>query len=134
MGARRRFRRISVVRVIVVDDSPAVRARLVAMLCELPGVDVVAEAWDGGEALHLVRIHAPDVVILDLNMPGVSGLEALSHIKAPPSPPLVIVLTNHPQERYRLACERVGADFFFDKSRDFDRVASTVAAIATAKS
>jgi DNA-binding NarL/FixJ family response regulator len=122
------------VRVIVVDDSPVVRARLVAMLAEAPGVSVVGEAGDGPEALRLVRMHAPDVVVLDLNLPGMNGLEVLAVLKARPSPPVVIMFTNHPHERYRHACMRSGADFFFDKSRDFDLVVVTVAAVATAKS
>ncbi|MGO8995732.1 MAG: response regulator transcription factor [Polyangiaceae bacterium] len=121
-------------RVIVVDDSPAVRARLVAMLGETHDVQVVAEAWEGAEALRLVRLHAPDAVILDLNLPGMSGLDVLTVLKAEPSPPVVIILTNHPHDRYRAACLRGGADFFFDKSRDFDRVALAVAAAATPKS
>jgi two-component system, NarL family, response regulator DevR len=122
------------VRVILVDDSPAVRARLASMLGEAAGVVVVAEAWDGPEALRLVRLHAPDVVVLDLNLPGMSGLEVLAVIKASPAPPVVIILTNHPHERYRVACLRAGADFFFDKSGDFDRVAGAVASTATPKS
>jgi DNA-binding NarL/FixJ family response regulator len=122
------------VRVIVVDDSPVVRARLVAMLTEAPGITVVGEACDGPEALRLVRAHAPDIVVLDLNLPGMNGLEVLALVKMRPSPPVVIILTNHPHDRYRLACMQGGADFFFDKSCDFDRVLLTVAAVATAKS
>jgi DNA-binding NarL/FixJ family response regulator len=122
------------VRVIIVDDSRAVRARLATMLGEAAGVVVVAEAWDGPEALRLVRLHAPDVVVLDLNLPGMSGLEVLAVVKARPVPPVVIILTNHPHERYRVACLRAGADFFFDKSRDFDRVAGAVVSTATQKS
>jgi len=122
------------VRVIIVDDSPVVRARLVTMLAEAPGVRVVGEAWDGPEALRLVRTHAPDVVVLDLNLPGMNGLEVLALLKEDPSPPVVIVLTNHPHDRYRLACVRAGADFFFDKSRDIERVVVTVTAVATTRS
>jgi DNA-binding NarL/FixJ family response regulator len=115
------------VRVIVVDDSPAVRARIVSLLGEEGGVEVVGEAWEGAQAVLLVRLHAPDVVVLDLNLPGLNGIEVLALIKAEPSPPVVVVLTNHPQSGYRDECLRSGADFFFDKSRDFDRVAGAVA-------
>jgi DNA-binding NarL/FixJ family response regulator len=122
------------VRVLVVDDSSVVRARLVAMLGEARDVRVVAEAWDGAEAVRLARAHLPDAVVLDLNLPGMSGLEVLAILKAEPSPPLVIVLTNHPHARYRAECLRSGADFFFDKSVDFDRVALAVASVAAPKS
>jgi DNA-binding NarL/FixJ family response regulator len=122
------------VRVIVVDDSPVVRVRLVNLLSEAGGVRVVAEAWDGFEAVRLVRLHAPDAVILDLNLPGMSGLEVLAIVKREPLPPVVIVLTNHPLERYRAECLRNGADFFFDKSNDFDRVIAAVVSVAPLKS
>jgi DNA-binding NarL/FixJ family response regulator len=108
--------------------------RLVSLLGEAGDVEVVAEAADGREAVALARAHAPDVVVLDLNLPELSGLEVLAVLKAERSPPVVIVLTNHSQETYRDACLRGGADFFFDKSRDFDRVAAAVASIATRKS
>jgi DNA-binding NarL/FixJ family response regulator len=120
------------VRVIVVDDSRAVRARLVALLDEASGVVVVGEACDGAEAVALARLHVPDAVVLDLNLPGMSGLEVLAWLKAQPSPPAVIVLTNHAHAGYRDECIRGGADFFFDKSHDFDRVAMAVASVATA--
>jgi DNA-binding NarL/FixJ family response regulator len=118
------------VRVLVVDDSPRVRARVVHLLAEASGVEVVAEAQDGREAIELVRSHAPDVVVLDLSLPALGGLEVLALLKAETRPPAVIVLTNHAHEGYRAACLRGGADFFFDKSRDFDRIVAAVAALA----
>ena len=121
-------------RVIIIDDSAAVRARLVAMLAEAPGVDVVAATRDGFEGVTLARLHAPDAVILDLNLPGISGLEVLDLLKARPNPPVVIVLTNHPHACYRAACMRGGADFFFDKSCDFERLVVAVGALATSRS
>jgi DNA-binding NarL/FixJ family response regulator len=134
MGPRPGESTVTWVRVLVVDDSPAVRARLVTLLREEHDIHVVAEAWDGDEAIRLARVHTPDVVVLDLNLPGLSGLEVLALLKAEPAPPVVIVLTNHPYDRYRGACLRGGADFFFDKSRDFDRVTSAVASAAPRKS
>lgn len=121
-------------RVVVVEDSLPVRARLVAMLGEARDVQVVGEAWNGPEAVRLVRLHAPDAVVLDLNLPGMSGLEVLALLKAEPTPPVVIVLTNHAHERYRAACLRGGADFFLDKSGDLDRVVGAVASAATRRS
>jgi DNA-binding NarL/FixJ family response regulator len=121
------------VRVVVVEDSLPVRARLVAMLTEAQDVNVVAQAWNGPEALRLVRLHGPDAVVLDLNLPGMSGLEVLALLKAEPTPPIVIILTNHAQERYRAACLRSGADYFLDKSGDLDRVATAVASAAARK-
>jgi two-component system, NarL family, response regulator DevR len=113
------------VRVLVVDDSPAIRARLVAMLREVPGVEPY-EAAGADEALEAIRASAPDLVVLDVHMPGMSGIDVLPIIKALPSPPVVVILTSHPTEHHRRISLAQGADFFFDKSRDFARVVELV--------
>jgi CheY-like chemotaxis protein len=109
------------VRVLVVDDSPEVRARLVAMLVEVSATHIVEEAANGDDALLRIEARAPDIVFLDLHMPGKNGLSVLAALKAKPSPPVVVVLTNHPTEHYRRECMAHGADYFFDKSKHFDR-------------
>jgi two-component system response regulator EvgA len=120
-------------RSLVVDDSPAVRARLCALLREA-GITVVAEACEGEEALRLVRRHAPDAVVLDLQMPAMDGFKVLRELRKVPSPPRVVVLTNLTLESYRLECLRLGADAFLDKSKDFELVAAAVFGRATQKS
>ncbi|AYV29579.1 response regulator [Streptomyces goshikiensis] len=67
-------------RVLVADDNPVVRAGLTALLATAEGIEVIAQAADGGEALHLTRLHAPDVILLDVRMPGVDGISALPHL------------------------------------------------------
>jgi CheY-like chemotaxis protein len=114
------------VRILVVDDSPAIRARLVAMLREVPGVEPY-EAAAADEALEAIRASAPDVVVLDVHMPGMSGIDVLPIIKALPSPPVVVILTSHPTDHHRRLSIAHGADFFFDKSLDFARVVELVA-------
>jgi CheY-like chemotaxis protein len=109
------------VRVLIVDDSPAIRARLLSMMREVPGLDL-DEASGADEALETVRARRPDVVVLDLHMPGKSGLEILPAMKALLSPPMIVVLTGHPTEHHRRLCLAQGADYFFDKSREFARV------------
>lgn len=103
------------------DDSPAVRARLVAMLAEVPGAQV-GEATGAEEALELIIRTRPKLVVLDLHLPGRNGLELLPDIKSLPLPPVVVVLTSHPTAYHERQCIARGADFFFDKSRDFARV------------
>jgi CheY-like chemotaxis protein len=115
------------VRILVVDDSPGIRARLVAMLLEVPGVEA-REAAGADEALEVIRTWRPDLVVLDLHMPGRSGLEVLPAIKTLPSAPVIVVLTSHPTDHHRRLCVAQGADFFFDKSRDFARVVELVRA------
>jgi DNA-binding NarL/FixJ family response regulator len=113
------------VRILVVDDSPAVRARLVAMLVEVPGVEL-REVDRASQALEVAGDWLPDVVVLDLSMPDRSGLEILPAMKSLPVPPTVIVLTNHCTSHHMRRCLAMGADFFFDKSRDFGRVVEIV--------
>jgi len=117
---------LSVGSVLIVDDSPVLRARLAELLREA-GVEDVVEAGDADEALAFVYAHAPSFIVLDIHMPGRGGLSILPLLRAAPSAPLVVVLTNDPAERYRRECVARGAAFFFDKSRDFERAVAIVA-------
>ncbi len=113
-------------RVLVVDDSAVVRGRLAALLREICTDAIVAEARDGEEALALVRTVAPDLVILDLQLPGRGGLEILVSLKQLPEPPRVLILTNHATDPHRREGLARGADYFFDKSMEFERVAQVL--------
>lgn len=110
------------VRVLVADDSSLLRRLLCDAIREVDGVEVVAEAADGAEALDGVHAHAPGVVVLDLQMPVMGGLTALHRLRSDGPRPRVIVLTNHADAMYRSACLAAGADHFFDKSAGIDRV------------
>ena len=83
-----------------------------------------------GCALAMLAARAPDVVVLDIHMPGKSGIAALPMLKRASAAPVVIVLTNDPSEHHRRECLARGAHFFFDKSRHFDRVLDVVADLA----
>ncbi len=96
-----------------------------SLLRDVPDV-TPSEASGAEQALDLVRREGTDLVILDLHMPGKSGLEILPLLKAIPAAPLVIVLTSHPTELHRRQCMALGADYFFDKSRDFARVLDVI--------
>ena len=80
-------------KVIIADDEPLARARLRALLEGEPGVEVVAEAADGGAALHACAEHHPDLVLLDIAMPGIDGLEAARHLAAFEPRPAVVFCT-----------------------------------------
>ena len=83
------------VRVVIVDDAPRVRDRLKALLhVDAPYAEVVGEASEARAAIRLIRDRRPDVVILDLQLVGASGLEVLRAIKLAPHAPVVIMLTN----------------------------------------
>lgn len=109
-------------KVFISDDSATVRERLVTMALELPEIAVVGQAEDAPGSLDAIRQTRPDVVILDIRMSGGSGIEVLRRLKKMAPAPAVIMLTNFAYEQYRKKCEEAGADFFFDKSTEFDRV------------
>jgi len=117
-------------RVLVADDSSLLRRLLRDATAEVEGVEVVAEAADGVTAVAEARKHAPGVVVLDLQMPVVNGLSALPMLLDRPTRPCVIMLTNHSDEAYRAACLAAGADHFFDKSSEFDRVLDVLRQLA----
>ena len=113
-------------RVLIVDDSTVVRERVVAMLSDLqPGIEVVGQAGEVNEAILAARRLKPDAVILDISMPGKSGIEALQAITRDTPAPLVMMLTNYPYSQYREKCMEAGADFFYDKSTEFCKVSET---------
>jgi DNA-binding NarL/FixJ family response regulator len=109
-------------KVFVVDDSPLVRERLVSLLSEVQGVDVVGSADSAEEGIEGISRSKPDVAVLDIRMPAGNGIMVLEEIKQQESPPTVIMLTNYPYPQYRKKCMDAGADYFFDKSGEFHKV------------
>jgi DNA-binding NarL/FixJ family response regulator len=109
-------------KVYVVDDSEPVRERLIDMLSELEEVGIIGATGDPQEAKASIRKLAPDAVILDIRLPGGSGIEVLRSIKREKLAPLVIMLTSYPYPQYRKECEDAGADYFLNKSTEFDRI------------
>lgn len=106
-------------RVVVADDSDPVRERIVSLLCELPRVRVAGEAADVQGAIDSVCRLRPHLVLLDLCMPGGSGLDVMAAIQAARIPALVVVLTNDSEPECEARARRAGAVAFFNKSRDF---------------
>jgi len=113
-------------RVLIADDSPLVVERVSALLAGMSGVEVVGRAGSVLEAARSVRDLKPDVMILDLEMPGGNGLDVLEGIARDRLTPIVIVLTNHGTVPYRKRCLQSGAHFFLDKSTEFDNLAGVL--------
>lgn len=109
-------------KVFVADDSPIVRERLISMLTELPNVEIVGETGVALEAIDSIRKLKPTAVVLDISMPGGGGMSVLETIKKEDHAPMVIMLTNFSNEPYRRRCLQLGADYFFDKSSEFEKV------------
>jgi DNA-binding NarL/FixJ family response regulator len=105
-------------KVLLVDDSPFFLKAATRFLSELDGVAAIATAGNGADALHAVARERPDLVLMDINMPGMSGLAAVGRIKAvEPGVRIVVVSLNESQD-FRAAAEAAGADGYIPK-RDF---------------
>jgi DNA-binding NarL/FixJ family response regulator len=107
---------VSVVRVVVVDDEPMVCAHLRTILGSAGDIEVVDQAHDGAAGVEAVIRNRPDVVLMDLRMPGVDGLTAIERIGQLASPPVVVVLTTFDADQYVLRALRAGAAGFLVKS------------------
>jgi DNA-binding NarL/FixJ family response regulator len=103
-------------RVVVVDDEPMVCGFLRTILGSAEDIEVVAEAHDGAAGVEAVRRTGPDVVLMDLRMPGMDGLTAIQHINRLADPPRVVVLTTFDADQYVLRALRAGATGFLVKS------------------
>lgn len=113
-------------RVFLVDDNVLIRDALVQVLLLMPNVAVVGSAGDADSALADIAELAPDVVILDVNLPGRSGFQVLQEMRADEHQAKVIVFTVENQNFYRAESLRLGADYFFCKSLDNERLMETV--------
>jgi DNA-binding NarL/FixJ family response regulator len=120
-------------RVVVVDDQALVRAGFRMILEAEPGIDVVGEAGDGLEAIDLVRRASPDVVLMDIRMPNLDGVEATARITSDPSagkPPKVLILTTFDLDEYVFAALRAGASGFLLKDTPAEDLVDAVRLVA----
>jgi len=115
--------------VYIVDDSQAVRERLIGMISEVEGTTLAGASGDPREAVGAIRRLHPDAVILDIRMPGMSGIQVLREIKQGERAPMVIMLTNYPFEQYRRECVEAGADHFLNKSTEFEKINGILARV-----
>jgi len=113
-------------KVFIADGSSLLRRQLVELLCELEGLEVIGQARDAHETLSAIRALKPDVVTLDVQMPGGSGIDVLKKIRQDDPALVVIMLTNHASTPYRKKCLQAGADFFVDKAFGINEVKQIV--------
>ncbi|GEB61086.1 response regulator [Streptomyces gardneri] len=118
------------VRVVLADDQPLVRSGLRVLMADHPDLEVVGEAGTGAEAVRLVRDVSPDVVVMDIRMPGMDGIEATRLIMAGPATTRVLVLTTFDEDDYVYGALRAGASGFMVKDMALDDILAAVRVVA----
>jgi DNA-binding NarL/FixJ family response regulator len=116
-------------RILIADDHALVRSGIRLLLESLPHIEIVAEAGDGLEALALVRSERPDILLLDITLPGLNGLVLLDRIRNLPDKPRVIVLSMHSGPEYVARALNAGALGYLLKDSAFDELALALDAV-----
>ncbi len=115
---------------LIVDDQALVRAGLRAMLETQPDIEIVGEAGDGAEAIEQVKLRKPDVVLMDIRMPRLDGIEATRRIAAREGAPQVLILTTFDTDEYVYEAMRAGAGGFLLKDSTPARLADGIRTVA----
>jgi DNA-binding NarL/FixJ family response regulator len=118
-------------RIFVAEDSQVMRQHLVVMFSRVNGIEIVGQARDARDAARAIRELKPDVVTLDIQLEGGSGIDVLKSIKCEAEGPIVIMLTNCIAPPFRRRCVEAGADFFLDKTKELRKVKEIVQALLT---
>ena len=109
-------------KVVIADDSSLLRDRIKSLLNSLNNDPEVYEAANGAEALQIIREKEPDLVILDIRMPEMNGIEVLKKIRESKMKVKVCILTNYAYPVYKRKCFEAGADFFLRKTEDLEKI------------
>jgi DNA-binding NarL/FixJ family response regulator len=117
------------IRILLADDHTLVRAGIRALLEKLPGMEVGGEASDGREVLDLIQAQQPEVVLMDISMPGLNGLQALARITRDFPQVRVIIFSMHPNEEYVLQALKSGASGYLLKRAATAEVAAAIKSV-----
>ncbi|WP_326609210.1 response regulator transcription factor [Streptomyces scopuliridis] len=118
------------IRVLLADDQPLVRSGLRVIMADQPDLEVVGEAATGAEAVRLVGDVSPDVVVMDIRMPGMDGIEATRLIMAGPATTRVLVLTTFDEDDHVYGALRAGASGFVVKDMALDDILAAIRVVA----
>jgi DNA-binding NarL/FixJ family response regulator len=114
------------IRVVLADDQPLIRAGLHMLIAGTAGIDVVAEAATGAEAVQAARDTRPEVIVMDIRMPGMDGIEATRIITAGDASPRVVILTTFDDDDYVYGALRAGASGFLVKDMALDDILTAI--------
>jgi YesN/AraC family two-component response regulator len=115
-----------VMKIVIADDSSLLRERIISLLNGSSKNLVIYEAENGKDALNIIRQKKPDLAILDIRMPEMSGIEVLKKIRELKIKTRICILTNYPYPQYRKRCIEEGADYFLDKNIDFMQICDII--------
>jgi DNA-binding NarL/FixJ family response regulator len=118
------------IRVLIADDHPLVRAGLQAALASMPDVEIVAEAATGQAAIREAALHRPDVVVMDLQMPDLNGIDATRELRRVVPTAAVLVLTMFDDDDWVFAAMRAGARGYVLKGAEHHEIARAITAVA----
>jgi DNA-binding NarL/FixJ family response regulator len=118
------------IRVVLADDQPLVRTALEMVIADTPDIEVIGQAGTGAEVAELAGTLCPDVVVMDIRMPVMDGIEATRLITAGPSPARVVVLTTFDDDEYVYAALRAGASGFLVKDMALEEILAAIRTVA----
>jgi DNA-binding NarL/FixJ family response regulator len=118
------------IRVLIADDHTLLRAGIRALLEDMEGIEVVAEAADGREALKLIKVHRPDILLTDIAMPGVGGLDLTERVGREHFHTRVVILSMHKDEEYVRRAVLAGAAGYLLKDSDTEELSLALRAVA----
>lgn len=118
-------------KLLIVDDSTVVGDRMRNLLESTPGIHLLGQAFSGWEAMETVIRHRPEILLLDIHMPGENGIAVLKKIKSFDPSITVIMFSNFSDPFYRSIAIEYGAEYFFDKSTEFEKVSELLSTLGS---
>ncbi len=107
-------------KILIVDDSELITERVVNLFDNNNGIEIIGQAKNIKDAIAIYTKTTPDVIILDIRLGDENGIQFLEMLRDIDAKTKVIMLTNYPYKQYRDKCKRLGADYFLNKSTEFD--------------
>lgn len=108
------------------DDAEFIVERITEMVSDIPGVGSVATAQSYEGAVHFIREHKPEIVLLDINLPDKSGIEVLKACRKDIPGSAIVMISNQGNPYYKKQCMQLGADHFIDKTKEFETISAVV--------
>jgi two-component system, NarL family, invasion response regulator UvrY len=121
------------IRLVIADDHAVLRQGLTSLLMNIDDLEVVGEAGDGSETIEVVQKTQPDVVVLDISMPGPGLLQMLEHLRRDSPKTRILILSTHAEDQYAIRALRAGADGYLTKERSGDDLATAVRHVANGR-